>query len=102
MNVIDRFPAEGPRERFLEAIRAHDPVLLDELRAVEEPTAEQRERVGDALSDGFEWEGPDYRPMARTIRLEQLIDAFFTMWPLRRVRAAETAPDAEPGPSDRD
>ena len=48
--------------------------LLVPLARLAQGVLEQRERVGDALSDGFEWEGPDYRPMARTIRLEQLID----------------------------
>ncbi|CAG7844139.1 hypothetical protein USB125703_00364 [Pseudoclavibacter triregionum] len=96
MNVIDRFPPDGPRELFVELLAEHDPELLRQLHATGDPTPEQRQRVGEVLPMSFEWIGEDYEPTPRTRRIEQLLEAFYVMWPLRRVRAGETAPDDDP------
>lgn len=100
MSVVGRFPTDGPRELFEEAVGATDPQLLEELRATDEPRAEQRQRVGVALSDCFEWVGEDYEPSPRTIRLEQLLNAFYLLYPLQRLRPERDdsgTPTTEPG-----
>lgn len=68
----------------MEVLQEHDPGLLMELLQVEQPSPEQRHRVGEALGHALEWVGPDYEPTPRTRRVEELLNAFYVFWPLRR------------------